>query len=203
MPPMAIRFPCQSCAQPIEVDDEWADKRVACPYCHNTVTAPILSTLHEVEEIPSARPLESSTDTGAAYVHPGGVSRGTMTNRLAVVAFAIMLSSLAMMFAGMAVLSPHSLELTDFQKRLLAEMETDGGSQWKVMDEFRLEHGGDFPTWFILGGALHMSAMACCVGALVCGLISMRRPVRRGMAITSVFVSGGLLLLICGGGQLL
>lgn len=41
---MAIRFPCPACRQPIEVDDNWADQSVGCPYCRNVVNAPARSS---------------------------------------------------------------------------------------------------------------------------------------------------------------
>ena len=52
---MAIRFQCSACTQPIEVDDEWARKAVACPYCRRTITAPGESTLGDMAQIPTAQ----------------------------------------------------------------------------------------------------------------------------------------------------
>jgi hypothetical protein len=37
---MAIQFPCPSCSQPIEVDDEYAGQSAACPYCRRVVNVP-------------------------------------------------------------------------------------------------------------------------------------------------------------------
>lgn len=53
---MAIRFGCPSCEQPIEIDDEWANQSVACPYCQKVVTAPAESTWPG-REVPQATPL--------------------------------------------------------------------------------------------------------------------------------------------------
>lgn len=52
---MAIRFACPSCQQPIEVDDQWGDESVACPYCRQVVTAPS-SSRWPANEIPMASP---------------------------------------------------------------------------------------------------------------------------------------------------
>lgn len=41
---MAIQFSCPSCQRPIEVDDEWANSDVACPFCQKVVTTPAEST---------------------------------------------------------------------------------------------------------------------------------------------------------------
>jgi hypothetical protein len=50
---MAIQFACPACQQPIEVDDEWADQTVSCPYCRRVVRAPAQSTL-QIGVIPAA-----------------------------------------------------------------------------------------------------------------------------------------------------
>ena len=41
---MSIQFLCPACSQPIEIDDEWSARPVACPYCRKTITAPESST---------------------------------------------------------------------------------------------------------------------------------------------------------------
>ena len=64
---MAIRFQCGACSQPIEVDDEWALRAVACPYCRKTITAPSESTLGDLSRIPMASPL---MDVGSAVALP-------------------------------------------------------------------------------------------------------------------------------------
>ena len=61
---MAIRFSCPSCEQPIEVDDDWANQQVGCPYCQRMVSAPAASTLN-VDTIPTA-----SGQPGGAFVPP-------------------------------------------------------------------------------------------------------------------------------------
>ena len=52
---MAIRFECPSCHQPIEIEDDWAGRSVACCYCHQVVTAPRESTWSSTE-VPIASP---------------------------------------------------------------------------------------------------------------------------------------------------
>ncbi len=42
---MVVQFNCPGCGQPIEVDGEWAEKTVGCPFCQQMVTAPAASTL--------------------------------------------------------------------------------------------------------------------------------------------------------------
>jgi len=60
--PMAIRFACAACQQPIEIDDEWGGQSVACPYCHKAVTAPTTSTWSPTQ-IPQAQPSTSALET--------------------------------------------------------------------------------------------------------------------------------------------
>lgn len=40
---MAIQFYCSSCSKAIEVDDEYANRAVTCPYCRTAVTTPSAS----------------------------------------------------------------------------------------------------------------------------------------------------------------
>ena len=66
---MAIQFLCPGCNQPIEVDDDQAAKRAACPYCRQVVTVPEQSTYRPEESVPSARPAWS--EAGPAAEEPG------------------------------------------------------------------------------------------------------------------------------------
>lgn len=66
---MAIRFACPSCHQPIEVDDNWANQSVGCPYCKKVVTAPAESSwpaggIHVAE--PAGEDWEADSPTSAS-----------------------------------------------------------------------------------------------------------------------------------------
>lgn len=63
---MAIQFACPACQQPIEVDDEWANQTVSCPYCRRVVRAPGQSTF-QLSGVPAA-----SQSGAAAYGTPNG-----------------------------------------------------------------------------------------------------------------------------------
>ena len=69
---MAIQFTCQSCHQPIEVDDEWAGQPVGCPFCSRVVTAPTVSTLPQGQsaQIPFARKCDSDAPAQPGYPAP-------------------------------------------------------------------------------------------------------------------------------------
>ena len=81
-----------ACSQPIEVDEEWASRTVACPYCRKTVTAPAESTLTDLDQAPMASPVDTAVaGTAQPPVEPlqiagAGLEPRTsvQTNRLAV-----------------------------------------------------------------------------------------------------------------------
>lgn len=52
---MSIQFTCTGCRQPIEVDNEWANQTVMCPYCRYVQNAPAESTFRP-ESIQAASP---------------------------------------------------------------------------------------------------------------------------------------------------
>ena len=51
---MPIQFRCARCNEPLEVDDDLAEKMVRCPYCEAVVSVPASSTL-QLEEVVTAR----------------------------------------------------------------------------------------------------------------------------------------------------
>jgi len=67
---MAIQFACPACQQPIEVDDEWADQTVSCPYCRRVVRAPAQSTLQLSAIPPASQPASGPPDLPLADVGP-------------------------------------------------------------------------------------------------------------------------------------
>ncbi len=71
---MAIQFPCPSCSQPIEVDDEYAGQSAACPYCRRVVNVPTESP-GEVRPAAMARPTLSSSE-GEVSAEPREVPTG-------------------------------------------------------------------------------------------------------------------------------
>lgn len=196
---MPIRFRCASCGQPIEVDDEHAQRLVACPYCRKTITAPAQSTLPDSETVPTASPLRG------LHPMPGGqfplppvsvYSPGGSTNKLAVVAFVLACSLIGWLIAATVIASNHLLELEEIAKEI-----GPGGTmqdQWRVMLDFADRQGGEFPTWFVAIGLIYLLAMVTWLAALVCALIAVRRIPRRGLATAALVIcalSFGLVLL--------
>ena len=66
---MPIQFRCSNCGQPIEVDDEYAGRQAACPYCRSVVTVPMSST-YAPQPTPTARPGVPAPPTSATLGTP-------------------------------------------------------------------------------------------------------------------------------------
>ncbi|MCB9853011.1 MAG: hypothetical protein H6819_07940 [Phycisphaerales bacterium] len=68
---MAIQFSCESCRQPIEVDDEAANLRACCPYCQAIVQVPASSDLAVSGFGAAARP-DTALQTALPVPHRQG-----------------------------------------------------------------------------------------------------------------------------------
>jgi len=205
-----IRFQCASCHQPIEIDDEWALKAVACPYCRKTVTAPATSTIGGDDEIPLAAPLAPAAATPATPAAPAGYpdydatdSLGSMGDRhasagnpIAVVALALMLSAIVCLLVVVVIAAEHPAELTALTQRV--EKAGSAKQQFEAMMTFFDEQGG-MPTWLIGFSLAQMGCLMLTLAALICALLGLRRPCKRGLAAVAATVSGALLLLLCSG----
>ncbi len=198
---MAIRFQCAACSQPLEVDDDLAQRLVACPYCRKTVTAPAVSTLADADLVPSASPL-SAREFGEFAPPPGfnGVAVPSDSgNALAIVAFALACAVLVLALVAGMILGAHRIELEELTKQLQAA--GDGiGDQFRALTEFANERGGEFPGWFMAAGLISMTAIGTWMAALVCGLIAIRRPRRRSFAVAALMICGLYLAVNCAGG---
>ena len=196
---MAIRFQCGACSQPIEVDDEWALKAVACPYCRKTITAPSESMLGDLSRIPMATPL---MDAGSAVALPPSATNtyaqpNANANPMAVAAFILAAVMVIMLLSGAVIASSHALDLEQLQKEIQPKQGADSGSQFRAVMEYMDAHGGQFPGWLVAVGVLQISAMAACAAAIVCGLLALRRRARRPLAVIALVSSGCVVLLFC------
>lgn len=196
---MAIRFQCGACSQPIEVDDEWAQRAVACPYCRKTITAPSESTLGDLSRIPMASPLmevggavalRSSAPSSYSPPNPNA-------NPLAVAAFILACGMVLLLLSGAMVLDSHSLEWEQLQKELQPQPGADAGSQFQSMMRYFEAHGGRLPWWLMAVGWMGFFAMAACPAAIVCGLLALRRRARRPLAVIALVSSGCVGLFFC------
>lgn len=102
---MPIQFCCTQCGQPIEVDDEHANRSAACPYCEHVVRVPEQSTFVPGGAV-SARPLGGPPAPPGPQVSgmdlPGSTAaRGAWDPRRA--ANAVRLGNLALLCSGIAI----------------------------------------------------------------------------------------------------
>jgi hypothetical protein len=192
---MAIRFHCASCRQPIEVDDEWALKAVACPYCRKTVIAPAESTLGDLSGIPVASPLGAVDEAGLAPPQELQGVRGHRPNRFAVAALALAALAFLSFIMANVVASDHVLELEEFaQPGMTPQQQIDAFSK------FVEDNGGKYPTWFWTTFA--MLGLSCVTWpiALTCGIIGVMRQRQRGLAIVALVICGAqFALFLCSG----
>jgi hypothetical protein len=196
---MAIRFQCGACSQPIEVDDEWAHKAVACPYCRKTITAPSESTLGDLSRIPMASPLMAvgsavalPTTAPSSYAPPD-----SNANPLAVAAFILAAAMVILLLSGAMIAASHALDLEQLQKELRTQPGAGSSSQVRAIMEYVNAHGGQFPGWLVAMGLLQISSMAACASAMVCGLLALRRTARRPLAVIALVSCGCVVLLFC------
>lgn len=196
---MAIRFQCAACSQPIEVDDEWALRTVACPYCRKTVTAPSESTLDDLARIPTASPLFAG---GGAVALPTPAANSfapsnSNANPLAVAAFILAAAMVLLLLSGAMLAASHAPDLEQLQKELQPRSGTDSSAQFRAIMEYINTQGGQIPGWLVALGVLQMSAMATCAAAIVCGLLALRRRARRPLAVIALASCGCVVLLFC------
>jgi len=196
---MAIRFQCGACSQPIEVDDEWALRAVACPYCRKTITAPSESTMDDLSRIPMASPLMAvggavalPTPAPSSYAPPDASA-----NPPAVAAFILAAAMVIFLLSGAMIVASHTLELEQLQKELQPQPGAAAGSQVQSMMRYFETHGGRIPGWLMAVGVLQISAMAACAAAIVCGLLAVRRTTRRALAVIALVSCGCVVLLFC------
>ncbi len=194
---MAIRFRCSACAQPIEIDDEWASKTVACPYCRKTITAPFESTLTDLDRVPTATPMvrETSADSPEVASAPA-VSAAVGPNRLAVVALILALLSVALLLTAQMVLAAHPAELKELEEAMnaVATFTEKMDAQQNFFDTHP-----EAISWMVVSFMGIFGSGTAGLAAIVCGVIGVRRIRRRGLAIAALVLSGLVLFLFCGG----
>ena len=198
MTAMAIRFQCASCAQPIEIDDEWASKAVACPYCHKTVTAPAKSSLDDPTDVPVAAPVADSP------VQPGmspSISQGPgqpdlRPNWMAILAAASAGAMLVLIVIYLSLVQAHGPEMLDAMNH-----ETDPGKAMEAFRNYVDAQGGFLPSWALSMLAVIAGAGFCWIATGIFGLLGLRGIKHRWLAIAALGLAGlAPPVLCCGGG---
>jgi len=202
---MAIRFQCGSCSQPIEVDDEWASKAVACPYCRKTIVAPAVTTIGDLARIPTASPAGPPPHAPPTYapttLEAGPFAAPASRNTTAVVALVLAITTLALLFGARTILVAHRLELQDFM-----EMSKAGGGSFAQSMEIQKKFMERYPnaaSWMLPAGLLMLAAGVTWMATVVCGVIGIRRPTRRGSATGALVIAAIIPFIFCCSGMFL
>jgi len=198
---MAIRFPCGACAQPIEVDDEWAMRQVACPYCHTTITAPSESTLGDPTSIPAATPLgpPEAVATNVSSTQIGGAPLKNR-NHLAIVAAVLVGLSLVCFLGFASIMSSHAADVQRVMQRA-DELTKDGtgfvGAIQRAWMEFYENNGGVPPDWMLGAIVFEFGGFFAWVVGLICAIIASFRPARKWLALSALLLACLMPFLFC------
>lgn len=189
---MAIQFACPSCGQPIEIDEEWADSPVSCPYCQKVVTAPGESTLGaapaEAAQAEVAQtevvPAEAGQFQPAVVVQVGNRwgRRSLICGVAALVLFAVLF------FVGAARLRPVIKELTESGA---SPAEAQKEAERVLYEEFQ-------NSKLILVGSALLTLLA--LGGTIMAVIGLTRPgAKKGQALAGLIICGSFLMCQCAG----
>lgn len=182
---MPIQFLCPSCQNPIEIDDEFASQRVACPYCRNTIGAPQSSTYVPPTTLHAARPLESPW-AGAPPIALSPIDPAR-PNGVAVVSLVLSLAWLAAWLYLEFFVGPKIIEA-------VGENATPQEAQRYFLQQVQ---SGNTPDWLMPATALFLLMALFWVGGLVCAIIGLRTRRRRGFAIATLCVLALGPVLVC------
>lgn len=193
---MAIRFACPSCAQPIEVDDEWAGQSVGCPYCKKVVTAPA-GSIWPADRIPVATPLSPSPEP----VQPAPEYAGTANPPQTLASGAPWALTLAITSALLSIFGAMVWLYT--WGTALEEKVGRNPTQEQIQKAYSdMVSSGQFPDSPLAMAAAVVGAL-CGIGGLALAIRTLiwQQP-RRGMAIAACVISvafsccGGLLVFL-------
>lgn len=195
---MSIQFLCPGCGQPIEVDDEFANRLVGCPFCQTTAEAPAQSKLPAPVDSADA----AMSDTGAPGTPPfgpaaapayvaAGPQRSTAAARLCTVALLCGIGLWTTMFIATLVI----LRQPEVRSAVL---EIQAGDRDSKTLEPLIAKAGEEITKSNPGGALLV--MAAVVLFAITGLVTsvlglMWSPQRRWQAVVGLVMCGSCSLV--------
>ncbi|UCF34069.1 MAG: hypothetical protein JSV78_01940 [Phycisphaerales bacterium] len=189
---MAIRFHCAACNQPIEVDDEWALRTVACPYCRKTVTAPAESTLGNLSEIPVASPLDD-VQAFPELRQPAYVATETAKhNYWAIAALVLAVLAFLTFLISNVISATHMMDVLEPGMTMKEQID--------AIQKFQEENQGNLPGW--LAGAVIAVLLSCVAwpAAVICGVVGVFRERQRSLAVIALVICGvQLAFVVCSG----
>lgn len=185
---MAIQFPCPSCRQPIEVDDEWASSHVGCPYCHKTVLAPAVSEPVGGVSIPRGRPAGGYPSAPAYDAQPVDPRRG---KTVGIVALVLSIVTLIGFNVGDKMLTgrflPDDIQGVEEYNQAIKEWQQDWTQQFEQ---------GQVPEGFGLLALFVGFMFLFWLSGVICGVVAVRRPGGRRLGVIALVVSALLPLMI-------
>lgn len=205
---MAIQFPCGACGQPVEIDDEWAGKTVACPFCHSQIIAPTESRLTNSDDVPMATAMQPPSPihppTSAAPPASTEVLLSASTpsdsNRLAIVAVVLAALMLILFIIFNRIMSVHVTEVQAVAGQVQQAVEQGKGvlvAVQKAQLEFLEHNGGVMPTWLAVAVMCEILGGLTWISALICAVIAVRRPAHKRYSIAALVACGVTPILFC------
>ncbi len=170
---MAFQFKCSECGAHIEVDDEYRNQKVTCPYCRKPTIA--------VEETAASDPTAEGAGTQA--IAPIEQARPNKTTILGWLALSCIVIGLAMSFYTRSQVGP-----------LLAGLDARNMTQEERTQEIqrRVQSRPELMVFGFLGGCLLP------VAGVVLAIICLARKIPpRWPAVVALCIIGGLIAVSC------
>lgn len=187
---MPIQFACPGCAQPIEVDDEFARQQAQCPYCHAVVAVPEHSTLPQTPPV-TVRPVAVEGPPGElpppGFLHVGGELTPRQIAARRYGNFGLVATLLTIGLLAAAMIRSFSLAVGD---GLMASDTPPGAEEIRRVSE-RMAADALVP-------ALLIGVMFFALVGFVLGVVSLSQDRRLNWrAWIAVSICGGLLACLC------
>ncbi len=168
---MAIQFACPSCQRPIEVDEELAGSKAACPYCRSVVTAPMSSEYGPPSTVPTARVPDREVVFGTPEVARSPQPR----NAAAIWGFGLACICWALFVVGW-VISFNSMPEEWLEQASRGEIMRPGA------DGAKFGPDSELPPGLVLGSLMVLLSLGVWFVALVCVVMGVRGRHQRGFA---------------------
>ncbi|MEE9255236.1 MAG: hypothetical protein V3U43_09890, partial [Pseudomonadales bacterium] len=138
-----------------------------------------------------------------ATTYPSGTAtRADHPNKIAVASLVLSCAVVFQLILAGVIGEPHRLEMESLQERVDL-LQGEGMSPFAAAHQASLElyedHGGAPPGWMIVCAMLYIGGGVAWIATIVCGLIAVRRPQRRRLAVTALIVAGLVPIVLCCG----
>ena len=187
---MSIQFCCTQCGQPIEVDDEHAEKSAVCPYCRHMVAVPVGST-YRPETAVTARPVDAARETAAEPLSASAAGAPPLGGRPAILPpprlrAAYTFGSYALVCTGLGLILFVSAMIV--VQRLLPKLGTlpAAGQKPEDLENYFRAAGAQIPPWLV---TLEFGSMLFMLAGLALGIVSLTQARTNWRGLTAVIVN--------------